>query len=209
MKGLKLLNNIWVKNLLLAIAVFLLLIFGVLKWLDIYTKHGSRIEIPDVRGMQVDEAAHFFTQKKLNYEVIDSAFVRNKQAGSILETMPPSGSFVKEGRTIYITINAKTAKLLTVPYVKDMSQRQALAILKSVGFETIEVKLIPGVFKELVLGLESKGQSLEQGDRLPANTPLTLLVSLGNEGNILWEEDSVNIDVEIQTEEITSDESWF
>ena len=209
MKVLKLLNNIWIKNLLLAVAVFLLLVFGVLKWLDIYTKHGSQIEIPDVRGMQIAEASSFFTQKGLNYEIIDSTYVKNKKQGSILETIPPHGSFVKEGRTIYITINAKTAQLLTVPYVKDMSQRQALATLKSIGFETIEIKSISGVFKELVLGLESKGKSLEQGSRLPADAPLTLLVSLGNEGNILLDQAGVDIEVETQTEEITSDESWF
>lgn len=207
MKVLKLFNNIWIKNLLLAIAVFLLLVFGVLKWLEVYTKHGSQIEIPDVRGMKIEEAAPFFTQKGLNYEVIDSTFVKNKQPGSILETIPPVETFVKEGRTIYITINAKTAQLLTIPYVKDMSQRQALAMLRSVGFETIEVKSVPGVFKDLVLGLENQGKALEQGDRLPATAFLTLLVSLGDGGNILIEEDSTEI--ETQAEEITSDESWL
>lgn len=187
----KLFNNIFVKNILLAIIVFLLLVFIVLRWLDAYTNHGEQVAVPDVKGLQLLEAASFFNQRELKYEVIDSSFVKNKLPGSILETVPPVGTNVKKGRTIYITINAYTAQLLVIPAVKDMSQRQALSILRSIGFESIETKVVPGTYKDLVLGLETQGKLLEAGDRVPANAVLNLLVSSGSAGYVFPDEEIV------------------
>ena len=39
------------------IVVVVVMIFGVLKWLDIHTHHGETVAVPDVKGMTVDEAA--------------------------------------------------------------------------------------------------------------------------------------------------------
>lgn len=202
MKISRIFNNIFVKNLLLAIVIFLVLIFGVLWWLDNYTNHGEQVKVPDVKGMQISEASTFFQQKGLKYEVIDSTFVKNRIPGSILETVPPIGTNVKPGRTIYVTINAYTAQLLVIPSVQDMSQRQALAILRSLGFENVEIKMISGAYKDLVMGLESNGKSLEAGDRIPSNSYLYLLVSMGNVEN--------NFDNQENFQDSTTvDESWF
>ncbi|MCC8147178.1 MAG: PASTA domain-containing protein [Bacteroidales bacterium] len=194
-------SNIFIKNILLSIAVFLIIVFVVLGWLNRYTNHGQQVEVPDVRGMQVADAAPFFQQRTLRYEVIDSTFVKNKAPGSILETIPPVKTNVKAGRTIYITINAYTAQLLAIPSVKDMSQRQALAILRSLGFESIDTKIVPGAYKDLVLGLEGGGRTLEPGERIPADTPVYILVSSGEVENIFES---------IETEQDTTpEESWF
>lgn len=196
-------NNIFIKNILLAFAIFLILIFVVLRWLDSYTNHGQQVQVPDVRGLQIIEAASFFQQKELKYEVVDSIFVKNKIPGSILETVPPVGTNVKAGRTIYVTINAYTAQLLIVPAVQDMSQRQAMAILRSLGFEDVESKMVSGAYRDLVLGLESESKKLEPGDRVPANSRLYILVSTGQVENTFEDQDI------LQDDSITEGESWF
>ncbi|MDR1527192.1 MAG: PASTA domain-containing protein [Dysgonamonadaceae bacterium] len=181
MKSCNLLANIYVKHILIALFILIVLVFIVLKWLDIYTQHGKQVAIPDIKGMQVEQAALFLTQKSLQYVIVDSTHVRNKPAGSILETIPPVGTHVKEGRTIYLTINSFTAQMLTVPQVTDMSQRQAEAILRSLGFEKIQIRTVPGAYKDLAVGLQtSGGASLTAGNYIPANTSLILLVSSGH-----------------------------
>ncbi|MDR0427365.1 MAG: PASTA domain-containing protein [Dysgonamonadaceae bacterium] len=205
MKIWTIINNIFIRNILLAAIVFLLLVFAVLKWLDSYTQYGSQVEIPNVKGMLITDAIPFFEQRSLRYEVIDSAYVKNKAPGSILETTPPIGAYVKQNRIIYITVNAATAQMLIVPLVKDMSQRQAEAMLKSIGFESVTVMEVPGVFKGLALSVEAKGRTLNQGDKLPADTPLTLLVSSGSEGNTFPEESNPQDSLLF----VTPDESWF
>jgi beta-lactam-binding protein with PASTA domain len=193
-------TNIYVKNLLIAFAILAVIIFVVLRWLDIYTNHGKQVTVPDVVGLQVAEAAPFFGQRTLYYVVIDSSFVKNRPSGSILETIPPVGTNVKEGRTIYVTVNSYSAHLLVVPEVKNMSQRQASAMLKSLGFESVTITMVSAAYRDLVLGLETRGKILSAGDRLPADIPLTLLVSSG-EGEILFsDDDSLIMDNEYSDE---------
>jgi beta-lactam-binding protein with PASTA domain len=195
-------SNIYIKNLLIAVFTFVFLIFIVLGWLNKYTNHGEKVIVPDVKGLQVTEAAPFFARQALEYVVTDSSHIKNKLPGSILETIPPVGTNVKAGRTIYITVNSYTAQMLIVPTVKDMSQRQASAILKSVGFEQVNVRIVSGAFQDLVLGVETNGQALSGGDRIPADTPLILLVSSGHEEFVSPESEEVLLDND-------SEESWF
>ena len=197
-----LLKNIYIRNLLGLILVIVILVSAVLIWLNIYTQHGKEVEVPNVKGLMVGNAAIFFTEKNLNYTVIDSVFVKNAIPGSIAETTPPVGSKVKEGRIIYLKVNAYLPLLITIPDVKDSSQRQSLAMLRSLGFENVNVKMVSGVYRDLVMGLESRGALLEAGQRVPAGTPLSLLVSSGSEETLLLENPADSI-------EVNADDSWF
>ena len=49
----------WI-NILAMIAVVVLLMFGTLKGIDIYTHHGEAVVVPDVKGMTVAEAGAVF-----------------------------------------------------------------------------------------------------------------------------------------------------
>jgi dolichyl-phosphate-mannose--protein O-mannosyl transferase len=40
----------WV-NILVMIVAVVLIVFGVMKWLDVYTRHGEAVVVPDVKGM--------------------------------------------------------------------------------------------------------------------------------------------------------------
>jgi beta-lactam-binding protein with PASTA domain len=187
-------------NLLLAVLIIVVLVYILLNWLNRYTNHGEAIEVPDVKGLQIDAAAPFFQANELFYTVIDSQFVKNAIPGAILETVPPIGTSVKKGRTIYLTVNSFSAQLLIIPDVVDMSQRQAFSMLKAIGFESVREKIVPGAFRDLVVGLETRGRSLSIGDKIPANSPLTLLISSGTE-EFAPEEDG--------GAEITEEETWF
>ena len=195
-------SNIYVRNILGLILVTVILVSAVLIWLGYYTQHGKAVEVPDVKGISVELAEPFFTRINLQYLVVDSVFNKNAVPGSITETTPPVGSKVKEGRTIYLKVNSYLPQLITIPDVKDTSQRQALAMLRALGFENITVKMVTGVYKNLAMGLESRGMTMEAGQRVPANTPLSLLVSSGSGDDFLIEipEDSVAV---------SSDESWL
>lgn len=195
-------SNSYIQNFLLACIVIILLIFLSLWWLGKYTHHGESTEIPDVKGFTIEKAEPFFKTNHLNYQVIDSVFNRNAAPGTIVETIPPIGTKVKEGRTIYVTLNSFSSQLLAVPDVTDYSQRQAIAILKSIGFENIQTELVPGAYRDLVLGLKSNEVPLEAGKLIPIHTQLTLLVSSGEEEEELFPEDSVII-------ESGPEESWF
>ena len=195
-------GNIFVRNVLLAFTIILLLIIITLGWLNVYTKHGKAVVIPDVKGLQVQEASVFFEKNALRYEIVDSAYIKNAKPGSIVEMIPQAGTKVKENRIIYLTINAFSTQTLVAPEVKDLSQRQALAMLKAIGFENIDIELVPGAYQDLVVGLQCRNREVSTGERLPIDSWLTLVVSSGSNAEEYFP-DSLDI------KEGIPDESWF
>ena len=142
----------WV-NIIAMVVVAVLIVFGALKGLDIYTRHGQAVVVPDVKGMSVSEAEKMFRDQGLTYVVSDSNYVKNKPSGIILDLNPSVGQKVKEGRTIYLTINTLSTPLCVVPDVADNSSvRQAQAKLMAAGFKLTENRMVSGE-KDWVYGV--------------------------------------------------------
>lgn len=201
----------WI-NLAVMAVVVAILFFGVFKGLDIYTRHGEAVVVPDVQGMTVDEAQKLFRHRGLLCVVSDSTYVKDKSAGIILDLSPAAGQKVKEGRTIYLTINTLSTPLRVVPDVADNSSvRQARAKVLAAGFKLNEIETISGE-KDWVYGVKYKGQELATGDKVPIGAALTLIVGDGSDPDSLAvdslavEED---LSVPASSESSVDEESWF
>ena len=202
----KLIKNPFVINLLLVIVVSCGVVYGVLAWLDSYTRHNQAVVVPDVKGMKLEDAAEFFGNNKLRYNVIDSVFSKDVAPGSIVELVPGVGSKVKEGRIVFVTINALTSQMAVIPEVEDLSFRQAYALLRARGFSSVEIEYVPGDYKDLAMGVELNGRTLLKGEHVPLTAHLVLKVSSGDP-NML--PDSLALD-SIPVEPLDSDiENWF
>ena len=201
-------NKYFWLNLIAMMAVVILLLFVVLKWLDVYTRHGEAVVVPDVKGMTVGEAEMLLRNHGLVCVVSDSNYVKNKPAGSILELNPSAGQKVKEGRTIYLTINTLDVPLRLVPDVADNSSvRQAQAKILAAGFKLSENELISGE-KDWVYGVKYKGRQLNMGDKVPVGATLTLLVGDGE--TQVQDSDSLEIVEDAAgTTDVSTDDSWF
>lgn len=205
-------NKYFWLNIIAMIAVVILLVFGVLKWLDVYTRHGEAVVVPNVEGMTVDEAAKMFRSHRLECAVSDSTYVKNKAAGVVLDANPVAGQKVKEGRIIYLTINTLSVPLRPVPDVADNSSlRQAQAKVLAAGFKLNEVEEMVGE-KDWVYGVKYNGRSLNVGDKVPLGAALTLMVGNGNHEEM--DEDSIGVDgatdAAISSEASDAqDDSWF
>ena len=93
---------------LVILLVFLLIVFGgVSSWMSSFTHHGESISVPDLRGQKMERMPAFLADKHLQFKVIDSLFDLEKNPGTVLEQDPAPNSKVKEGRTIYLTVNAQ------------------------------------------------------------------------------------------------------
>jgi beta-lactam-binding protein with PASTA domain len=169
----------FVVTLLSATFILCVILYITLKWLDIYTLHNKAVLVPDVKGLQLEEASRSFLKRGLRYSVIDSVFSKDVSPGSIVEVSPSAGSKVKEGRIIFITLNALTSQMAAIPVVTDLSFRQAYALLKARGFESVEIKYVAGVYKDLAIGIELDGRPLEGNEMVQLTAPLILKVSNG------------------------------
>lgn len=200
-------------NLLAMALVIVGGIWGVLKSIDHYTRHGEAVVVPDVKGMSVSEAEMLLHNRGLECVVSDSSYMKNLPAGCILEYTPSVGQKVKEGRVIYLTINTLGIPLQSVPDVADNSSlRQAEARLLAVGFKIEEIEYMEGE-RDWVYSVKYKGRPLAIGEKVPMGASLILVV--GDGGQLALNADSLNLGVEDSTDtdsrtnSSAADESWF
>ncbi len=77
----KFLTNRFFISIVAATLLLTGLFFGSLRWLDSYTNHGREIIVPDLEGLNEQEAEKILSGKKLGYEIVDSIFIKGKKAG--------------------------------------------------------------------------------------------------------------------------------
>ena len=184
-------------NLLAIAVVCLALLIGLVYGLNTYTHHGQSVEVPDLYGTDYRKTQHTMDEHGLRIEVSDSAYNKDMPAGSILMQTPSAGMQVKEGRIVYVTINALSIPRIEIPDIIDnMGYRQAQAILQSLGFKLSEPKLNPSVDKDWVCGLENDGKRLWAGDKVSKGALLTLIIgskTSDEDDELLLEPDSLGI----------------
>ncbi|MHB9140282.1 MAG: PASTA domain-containing protein [Paludibacter sp.] len=171
------------KNVLIAIALIVSLSWGTLLIIDFYTHHGQTERVPDLRGSTLNEAKALLSNQSLHAQVIDSVYVRNKKLGTIIDQIPGPNSSVKSNRSIYLIINSSQVRQVTLPDVTDISYRQAIAMLQSIGLNFGSVEYTPSEYKDLVTDVKFKGRSLMPGTRLPEGSIIVLVVGSGNAGS--------------------------
>ena len=79
---------------------------------------------------------------------------------------------MKEGRIVFVTINALTSQMAVIPEVEDLSFRQAYALLRARGFSSVEIEYVPGDYKDLAMGVELNGRTLLKGEHVPLTAHL-------------------------------------
>lgn len=166
-------------NFLAMFLVVVLLCWGVKMGIDIYTHHGEKIKIPDVRHKLFADAEHILNDRGLQIVVSDTGYVKTLPPDCILEQSPEAGREVKSGRVVYVVINSSSSPMLTIPDIIDnCSYREARAKLMAMGFKVGPMEFIPGE-KDWVYGLKSKGKSLRNGQKVSVNDVLVLQVGDG------------------------------
>ena len=126
-------------NVLAMLTIFVLLCIGAYLSMSIYTRHGEAIEVPNVKGMNIDKAKAMFEELGLEVVVSDSGYIKRLPAGQILEQSPKSGLLVKSGHIIYLTVNSGVAESAQIPdLIDNSSYREAEAELLALGFKVYD-----------------------------------------------------------------------
>ncbi len=164
------------KNFVAAAILIMLIGSGVLLAVKIYTNHGEVAIVPSLVGRYTEEAEVILNNHKIEFQVIDSMYDSSKAFGTILEQTPPAGEAIKQNSIIYLIVNSRSIRNVPIPEVRDLSLRQAEAMLKSIGMELGETIFVPSEYNDLVLGIRHNGSSLKAGSKLPEKSEVTLIV---------------------------------
>ena len=166
-------------NLAAMAAVVIVAVLVTFRWIDNYTEHGIAITVPNVTGMQEEEAIQALSQHRLIGIADAMEYVKGVPAGEVLNQRPGINAKVKHGRKIYLTISSGNHPMKTVPDVADNSSlRQAESRLRAAGFlltphDTIEGEL------DWVYGVSYNGRELKGEEQVPEGATLTLIIGGG------------------------------
>ena len=152
-----------VKTIIKAFVILAVIVGVVLLLLNVYTNHGKRETVPAIKGFTVEDAVSMLARHNLKFEIIDSAYVRGKKLGTVIEQNPAPNTIVKPGRPVYLIINSKTVRQIPIPNLLDISLRQAEAAAKSLGIQVEKVEYVASEYRDLVLDVKYNGKRLLPG----------------------------------------------
>lgn len=167
-------------HLSIAIILASVIIWGTLKILDSYTLHGENYILPDYSGFIFQDIQSLSTEGEFEYIVVDSIFDPNKEKGSIVLQDPPPFSKVKKGRKIYLTIVAIMPEQVEMPNLENLTLRQAMNILKSVGLKVNFLNYIPDFALNAVRTQKYLGDTIFPGTLIEKGSGIELVLG-GNE----------------------------
>lgn len=184
-------SNPYLKHLLLAGVLLIVFVLFVLKWLNISTNHNQKIEVPDLSKKSLANVEQILDELNLKLVVIDSAsYNPDFPKKSVIDQNPDVGDFVKENRKIYLTLNPSGYRNVTIPEFYGKTKRNITASLKAIGFRVGNNPMyVPDKGKDVVRGLKFKGEKLKEGDKLPKNSLIELILGDGR-GQVISTEDS-------------------
>lgn len=198
----------WVKiilNLLLMALAGVFLVWITSLWLDAWTRHGQESIVPDVKGMQANAAQDELIAKGFDVVIADSVYNSSVKPGTVTDQNPKANSKVKDGCTIYLSINAFSPRQIILPALTDISYRQARSMLDGLGIKNVRVDTVPSDFKDLVLSVKRDGKRLMAGARVPINAKIVIEIGAGIPEEILNNEieaDSMAIDTTYTVEKL-------
>lgn len=164
----------------IAIIVSIVIIITIVSLvLSSYTRHGESLTVPDIKGLKIEDAERVLAEKKLRFVITDSLYFSDKPTSSVLDQNPAPQSKVKEGRVIYLTINANVAPTILMPNLIDVSMRQASAILLSVGLKAGKLIYKPDIAQNVVLDMLYNGQTIAANTKLPKGSTIDLVLGNG------------------------------
>lgn len=172
------------KQLGLAVAALLLVIFLTMQWLKSTTNHGEFIKVPDLKGKTIETVKIELEDNDLVMEIQDSANYNPKYPKfSVIEQYPKAGTQVKENRKIYLTLNPSGYRKVAVPNIVRRTFRQAKPTLETLGFEVGDVTYIDDIGKDEVIAIKYKGETIKAGKLLPLTSKIDVVLGNGKRGS--------------------------
>lgn len=165
-------------NLIAAIITVAILLFIAFFSLRYYTKHGQGLNVPALKGLSFTQAVSKLEELGLRYEV-DSVYIMDTPPGTVIDQDPDARTFVKDNRTIYLTVSMNTAPNVKLPDVEFKSLRQAQAIIESFGLKLGDTTYKSDVSRDVVLEVSFGGQPIKAGETIPKGSKIDFLLGDG------------------------------
>lgn len=178
-------SRVFFGQLAAALVILAVLTYFFMHWLTFTTDHGHEITVPNLARLTEEQVEDKLDELDLDYVLLDSVdFNSDYPKYSVVEQDPLPGAKVKEGRKVYIKINASGFSSVRIPDLIEKTFREALATLKALGLEEGTITYIPNLGKDMVLEMRFRGRNLKVGDRVLKASKIDLVLGDGKESYV-------------------------
>ncbi len=168
----------WV-NLLVAIVLAGLIIFGILQLLGSITRHGDFLKVPAVLQKKTAEAIRILEEKGFDVVITDSVYIDSMPRGVVLKQIPDPNSTVKINRTILLVVNRVTLPMVDVPSLQGKSLSYALELIKRSHLQLGDTTYRPDFMMGSVLEQNYHGAPIQSGAKLQWGSKIDLVIGGG------------------------------
>ncbi len=169
-------SRVFLKHLILAIILVLLLIIITLQRLKSYTRHGESFPVPNFKGLTLNEIETVAKEHNLKFEIVDSMHVDGAEPGVVVEQVPVEGFKVKRNRIVFLSVNSTVPERVVLPKLTDISYRQATGLIENCGLVPGTISFEPSEYNNLVLRAEQNSAELKQGDIVEKGSSIDLVI---------------------------------
>ena len=161
----------WI-NFILALLILYVIFYFTMRNLDTYTNHSVKIQVPNLKGIQLSKLDDSLKLLEIEYKIRDSVFSDDYPTGMIIQQDPLPHSedfpnYIKPNRTIYLTIVKEQEIYKIIPdllsYVT--SKNIGKSKLEKLGFK-VELEVKDHKDKDKVLELRYENEVLKTGQKL-------------------------------------------
>ena len=184
-------SKLFFKHLAIAIITLMLAIWGIFKFLDIYTHHAETAEVPNFKGKYISELNSFIEGKNVRYTIIDSIYDPTEKPGIVVKQDPEEKTLVKHNRIIYLYVTSMQAPQIEMPKLVDRSERQAIFMIESYGLKVGKRKEISGDCKGCVLKQLYNGKEIEAGVAIKKGSKIDLYIGKSESNYDVLSSDSI------------------
>lgn len=172
------------KHAIFILLTYIIVIMVLVFYLDSYTNHGVKIDVPNVVGLKTGSAQSKLEALELKIEILDSVYKPDLPEGTIVsqDPLPTSKSMVcvKPGRIIRVQVSKKS-RLVEMPSLIDKSERISESILKNRGLKCRKTYVPTSESNGAVLRQLYNGKEIKEGTKIPVGSTITLVVGQNNE----------------------------
>ena len=180
MKAFRFLKDKWFYiSLIIMVLVVAVVFLFTFNRLDKFTRHGEEFKVPNMIGMNYDEAVEMY-QDAFTFLLLDSIYVKNFPEGAVYQQNPAAGQNVKKGRNIYIIRTTIAPEIVKMPNLRNLSLRQAMVSLNAVGLKVDKLEFVEYFARNAVIEQKIKGEVINPKDDVVKGSAITLIVGLGN-----------------------------
>ncbi len=162
--------------LLLLLGVFIIGFVGTNLVMNLVTRHGNEVRVPEITGLHFDVARKQCKKLNLYIEETDRQYNNDFKKNTIITQKPEAGANSKIGRVIEVVVS-EGPELVSVPSLVNMTRKEARLTLNNMGLavnKKIQTRYSEDVDNGKIIFTQPSSESM-----VPKGAEVTLFISLG------------------------------